>query len=64
MEEKTAPERVRSGAAFSAEEGGGESRRFFFTSDGKRAKYPRLVSKPGPSAATAAFVRGGLTAVL
>ena len=45
MEEKTAPERVRSGAAFSAEEGGGESRRFFFT------------SKPGPSAATAAFVR-------
>ena len=55
MEEKTAPERVRSGAAFSAEEGGGESRRFFFTSD--VLKYPRLVSKPGPSAATAAFVR-------
>lgn len=64
MEEKTAPERVRSGAAFPAEEGGGESRRFFFTSDGKRAKIPPTGFQTRSKRGHGRVRSGGLTAVL
>ncbi len=64
MEEKTAPERVRSGAAFSAEEGGGEFQRFFFTSEGKRAKIPPTGFQTRSKRGRGRVRSAGLTAVL